>query len=111
MTAPFLGDGLLLKVKPEVSDYSRDFRWLKPRAILPILNEQNGRTEWGASIQSTDVLQSQVYSFQITTLQDQLWYDPKYTNKPSILAFQLVHIESHLFCQYSLPMIHLKALL
>lgn len=82
MTAPFLGDELLSESETwEVSDYGRDFRWLKPRAILPIINDQNGRTEWGASIQSTDVLQSQVYSFQITTLQDQLWYDLKYTNK------------------------------
>ena len=73
ITAPFLGDELLPESKNwEVTDYGRDFRWLKPRAILPVLDVQNDRKEWGASLQSTDVLQSQLYSLQITTLQDHL---------------------------------------
>ena len=88
ITAPFLGDELLPESKNwEVTDYGRDFRWLKPRVILPVLDVQNDRKEWGASLQSTDVLQSQLYSLQITTLQDQLQYQLTYTNKtfyPSI---------------------------
>lgn len=46
--------------------------------------------EWGAQLTSTDVLQSQMYSIEVTALQDQAWYNASYTNKtffPGISVF------------------------
>lgn len=79
---PILGDDLIEESNQwEISDYGKDVSWLKPRAILPVAKEKGGVTEWGAAILSTDVLQSQLYSFEVTNLQDRFWYKFNYTNK------------------------------
>jgi Tol biopolymer transport system component len=82
ITAPFIGDELLTEsANWTISDYGKDYRWLKPRAILPVLKEKSGKTEWGAAVLSTDVLQSQLYSIELSTIQDRLWYNASYSNK------------------------------
>lgn len=91
LATPVMGDELtaeseLWAVKP----YGSDLKWLKPRAILPVLKEKSGVNEWGAQLTSTDVLQSQMYSIEVTALQDQAWYNASYTNKtffPGISVF------------------------
>lgn len=82
LSIPILGDDLIEKSSSwEISDYGKDFSWLKPRAILPVAKEKSGVTEWGAALYSTDVLQSQLYSLEVTSLQDRFWYNINYTNK------------------------------
>ena len=82
INAPFLGDELISESRSwTISDYGKNYRWLKPRAILPAIKNKNNTIEWGATVLSTDVLQSQLYSFQLTTIQDELWYNFNYTNK------------------------------
>lgn len=82
LNTPFLGDELIGESQTwEISKYSRDFRWLKPRAVLPVSKDKSGTTEWGAALLSTDVLQSQLYALEVTNLQDRFWYNVSYTNK------------------------------
>lgn len=90
INAPFLGDDLIVESESwEISGYGKDYRWLKPRAILPVIQEVSGSSEYGATILSTDVLQSQLYSIQLTTLEEQLWYNINYTNKTFYPGFSI----------------------
>ncbi len=82
LNTPFLGDELISESEQwEIKDYAKDASWLKPRAILPVTKTKSNTTEWGASLLSVDALQSQAYAFEITTLQNRLWYDASYENK------------------------------
>ncbi len=113
ISVPFLGDDLIAESENwQISDYGKDYRWLKPRAILPVIKEKSGTTEWGASVLSTDVLQSQLYSIQLTTIQDRLWYNVSYSNKtfypgfgvtaysvPEFIRIRLTETEAPAFLQ------------
>ncbi|MBO6794108.1 MAG: hypothetical protein JJ895_09360 [Balneolaceae bacterium] len=91
LNAPIMGDEFFDESQTwEVKSYGSDLRWLKPRAILPVVKDKSGTNEWGAQITSTDVLQSQMYNIEVTALQDQAWYNLTYTNKtfwPGISVF------------------------
>ena len=82
LNTPFLGDELISESEQwQIKEYAKDAKWLKPRAILPITKTKSNTTEWGASLLSVDALQSQAYAFEITTLQNRLWYNASYENK------------------------------
>lgn len=90
LNKPFIGDNLLSESNSwEVSPYKNNLRWLKPRAILPVTKDRSGTTEFGAQITSTDVLQSQSYSLEITGIQSRLWYNATYTNRTFFPGFQI----------------------
>jgi len=82
LNSPFLGDELIDETENwGISDYRSDLNWLKPRAVIPVVKDKSGTSEWGVNVLSTDVLQSQEYSLEVTGIQDQLWYDLSYTNR------------------------------
>lgn len=65
------------------SSYASGFTWLKPRAFFPIF-EEVGNTDtyqFGASLHSSNLLQNQSYSLDITGFENRLWYDLTYRNK------------------------------
>ncbi|MBR9916363.1 hypothetical protein GYB29_01420 [bacterium] len=73
----------------EVEEYGPDISWLKPRVVLPVVRENSGADQIGASVQSIDALSSQSYTAEITGLQSRLWYDLSYTNKTFWPGFKL----------------------
>ena len=90
LNTPLLGESLISEsTKWKTSPYKNDLRWLKPRAILPVTKDKSGSTEFGAQITSTDVLQSQSYSVEITGIQNRLWYNATYTNRTFFPGFQI----------------------
>jgi len=72
-----------------IEEYSSDLSWLKPRAVLPVLRENSGETQFGINLQSIDALSSQSYSAEITGIQSRLWYDISYTNKTFWPGFKI----------------------
>lgn len=66
----------------EQSSYSSGIDWLRPRMFLPVVNEISNRNihEIGLSFHSNDLLHSQSYRFDLTGVQDRLWYDFVYRN-------------------------------
>lgn len=89
ISTPFLGEYIPVDSSWTVSEYKTDLRWLKPRAVLPVVNNDNNGTEWGASFFSIDALQSQSYALEVTTIQDMMWYDFSYTNRTFFPGFRL----------------------
>lgn len=73
----------------EVSKYGSDLSWLKPRAVIPVLQQNSGADQFGVNFQSIDALSSQSYSAEITGIQDRLWYDVSYTNKTFWPGFRI----------------------
>lgn len=65
----------------EVSDYGKDFSWLKPRGILPVVRENSGTNQVGVYLASVDALSSQAYDLELTGIQSRLWYNFSYTNR------------------------------
>ncbi len=87
---PLLGSELIGDISPLTpTNYRADFRWLKPRAIYPVVEEHAGTYQYGAGISSIDPLSSQAYSIEVTGIQDRLWYDATYTNKMFYPGFEL----------------------
>ncbi|MCG8374219.1 MAG: hypothetical protein MI700_11820 [Balneolales bacterium] len=90
LTKPFLGDELQDESEDwEITSYKSNLGWLKPRAVLPVIEETRGAYELGAVFHSTDVLQSQSYRIEITDLQDRFWYDLEYTNAAFFPGFSI----------------------
>lgn len=71
--------------------YSPGWVWLKPRTILPVLTEIAGSNEyqWGVGFHSSDLLQQQAYSFELSTVNTRLWYDLIYQNKQFFPGFRV----------------------
>src|SRR5699024_3714354 len=71
--------------------YSSGFRCLKPRAFLPSINEVPGSNTYrfGLSLHSNNLLQCQVYSAEVSYLDDRIWYDLSYENKQFYPGFRL----------------------
>src|SRR5699024_2586208 len=71
--------------------YSSGFGWLKPRAVLPSINEVPGSNTYrfGLSLHSNNLLQSQAYSAEVSYLDDRIWYDLSYENKQFYPGFRL----------------------
>lgn len=78
---PLLGSELSTEAAAWPTKKYGDASWLKPRTILPVLKDRVGTLQFGASLQSIDVLRSQQYYAEITGIQDRLWYDLRYSNK------------------------------
>ena len=76
-------------------NYAASGEWLKPRTILPVVEEVTGRDvfQTGLGFYSSDLLQSQSYSTEITYLQQRLWYNFSYRNKTFFPGFR-VQLES-----------------
>lgn len=64
--------------------------WLRPRAVLPLFEEVSNREvyELGLSLQSSDLLQQQSYSLDISRVQDRFWYDLTYRNARFFPGFE-----------------------
>ena len=65
------------------ADYSDGLSWLKPRAVLPVVEEVGNTDSYqiGAALHSNNLLQNQSYSLQLTGFEERLWYDFTYRNK------------------------------
>src|SRR5699024_5644093 len=63
--------------------YSAGPGWLKPRAVLPSVDEvsNSGRYQLGLSLHSNNLLQSQAYAAEVSYLEERMWYDVSYENK------------------------------
>lgn len=85
---PLLGNEMLSDSTWEIRDYKTGFSWLKPRMVLPVIKEKSGVTEGGVAFSSGDVLSSQAYRFELTGIQDRLWYNLSYTNKSFYPGFK-----------------------
>lgn len=70
--------------------YKPGFSWLKPRTVLPAIEEISGsdRYKWGVGLHSSNLLQQQAYSFEFTAAEDRLWYDLVYQNKQFFPGFR-----------------------
>ncbi len=77
----------------EVTDYSTGFGWLKPRAILPVIEDEGfigaGGYELGLGFHSSSLLQRQAYSLELTYFKERLWYDLTYQNKQFFPGFEV----------------------
>ena len=80
LTRPLLGSDIDTD-SWSTENYKSDLSWLKPRAVLPVLRENSGATQFGVNLQSIDALSSQSYSAEVTGIQSRLWYNLSYTNK------------------------------
>jgi hypothetical protein len=90
LRTPFLGYDLPADTSNwSIKSYSSDWRWLKPRAVFPVVKEKSDVQEWGVAVTSTDVLQSQVLNLEATYLQDLPWYNVTYINKTFYPGFQV----------------------
>lgn len=67
----------------KTSKYRTNVGWLKPRAIIPVFYQASGTTanQWGFAMFGVDPLQSHSYNFEVTGVNDKLYYDFKYQNK------------------------------
>lgn len=82
LNTPILGSTIVSNVQEwTVSSYKSDWRWLKPRALFPVIKEKSKVTEIGAVVSSVDALQSQSYTAEVTALQDRMWFNASYTNR------------------------------
>ena len=70
--------------------YRSGISWLKPRAVLPIVEEvgNSDTYEIGAELHSNNLLQDQAYSLQLTGFEERLWYDLSYRNKTFYPGFK-----------------------
>lgn len=71
--------------------YTSGFSWLRPRAVLPVIDDvsDRGRYMYGASFHSNDLLQQQSYSAEVSYFHDRLWYDLSYQNTSFYPGFEL----------------------
>lgn len=70
--------------------YRTGVSWLKPRSVLPEVEEVSGADiyEYGFGLYSSDLLQQQSYSLTLSTAQERLWYDLTYQNKQFFPGFK-----------------------
>lgn len=73
------------------ASYHSGFSWLKPRALLPVIEEFSAADSYrlGLGLHSSDVLQSQAYSAEFSYLEDRIWYDLTYQNKQFFPGFKI----------------------
>ena len=90
LNSPLLGASAMDSISAlQKSPYGRDFSWIKPRAVYPVLIEKAGTYQYGAGLSSIDALSRQAYSAEITGIQNRIWYDFTYTNKMFYPGFEL----------------------
>ena len=72
------------------SSYQSGISWLKPRAVLPIIEEVSNTDSYqiGAVVHSNNLLQNQAYSLRLTGYEERLWYDFSYRNKTFYPGFK-----------------------
>ncbi len=70
--------------------YSAGLSWLKPRTVLPIIEEVgiSDSYQLGLGFHSSDLLQQQAYSLGIIYFEERLWYDLTYQNKQFFPGFE-----------------------
>jgi Tol biopolymer transport system component len=71
--------------------YRNDGSWLKPRTVLPALDEVSNRDVYqlGASLHSSDLLQQNAYDLELTRFQRRMWYDLSYRHAGFYPGFRL----------------------
>ncbi|NGP77910.1 hypothetical protein G3570_14775 [Balneolaceae bacterium YR4-1] len=91
MERPELGEQVETESQQwEQSSYKTGISWLKPRAVLPVV-EEVGRTDSyqiGATLHSGSLIQDQAYSLELTGYEQRLWYDFSYRNKTYYPGFK-----------------------
>src|SRR5699024_11018990 len=72
------------------SDYKTGWSWLKPRMVLPVVEEIGNREvyEVGLGLHSNSLLQQQAYSLQASYFKERIWYDLRYQNKQFFPGFE-----------------------
>ena len=75
----------------ETSSYSSRASWLKPRTVLPTIEEVSNENAYkaGISLHSVNTLSSQAYSAAITYFKNRGWYDLSYQNKTFWPGFRI----------------------
>lgn len=63
--------------------YSTGLDWLKPRTLLPVLEEVSNRNvyRWGVGLHSNSLLANQSYSASVSIAENRGWYNLTYQNK------------------------------
>lgn len=91
MRRPLAGSAVADTAGWSSGPYRTGASWIRPRAILPLVEEVSNREvyEFGLSLQSSDLLQQQSYSFDISRVQDRFWYDLTYRNARFFPGFEL----------------------
>ncbi|MDZ7716463.1 MAG: hypothetical protein U5J95_09650 [Balneolaceae bacterium] len=76
--------------KWESDSYASGISWLKPRTFLPIIEKvpNSDAYELGLSFHSSNLLQDQSYSLDLSYVQDRFWYDLIYSNKTFFPGFR-----------------------
>ena len=74
----------------KTDSYSSGLSWLKPRTFLPIIEEvpNSDIYEIGLAFHSSNLLQNQSYSLDLSYVQDRFWYDLTYSNKTFFPGFR-----------------------
>ncbi|MDZ7772737.1 MAG: hypothetical protein U5K31_08375 [Balneolaceae bacterium] len=74
----------------EEGDYKVGMEWLRPRLLLPYVEEVSNRDVYriGISLHSSDLLQQQSYGLDLTQVQDRFWYDLTYRNSRFFPGFE-----------------------
>lgn len=91
MQRPVVPDSLITESQSwETGSYSTGASWLKPRTVLPVIDEVSNRNvyEAGLSLNSNSVLADQTYSAEFTYLENRGWYDILYQNKSFYPGFK-----------------------
>lgn len=91
MNRPELGANMDLQEQGwQQSSYKTGVSWLKPRAVLPVIEEVSNTDSYqiGAVLHSSSLLQNQAYSLQLTGYEERLWYDLTYRNKTFYPGFK-----------------------
>jgi len=98
LSRPLLGDTVDTS-KWEIQPYKNNFSWLRPRGVLPVIQEsaQDNVFEWGVGIFGADALSSQSYYAELTGIQERLWWQLNYSNKSFYPGFNLKAESSPLF--------------
>lgn len=62
-------------------DYSTGLSWIKPRFWIPTYEKDNGYDRPGLTVESVDLMNSQMYSFDLSLMAEKIWYNFSYTYK------------------------------
>lgn len=91
MQRPMVSDSIKTEsVNWQMGDYSAGIGWLKPRTVLPIVEEISNRNEYqfGLSLHSNTLLADQRYWADFSYAQDRGWYNLEYQNKSFYPGFK-----------------------
>lgn len=89
---PFVSDSMATQSRTwKTGAYSTGIDWLKPRSILPVVEEVQNQNVYqvGLGIYSNSTLADQLYSAELTYLEDRQWFNLTYQNKSFFPGFKV----------------------